>query len=161
MTDAAAERQRVRALIERAGVAMLMNVDEHGAYVGRPMLPLCIANDPHLYFLTHQSSRKVAQLAARSQVGLTIISANVYIAMAGSARISRDRELIRRLWSPTYRAWFPEGKDDREANAICVAIERIDYWEPSSNQVVRLIQAAKALLRRRPVDTPMKTLDGL
>ena len=30
MTDAAAERQRVRALIERAGVAMLMNVDENG-----------------------------------------------------------------------------------------------------------------------------------
>ena len=40
MTDAAAERQRVRALIERAGVAMLMNVDERGTHVGRPMLPL-------------------------------------------------------------------------------------------------------------------------
>jgi hypothetical protein len=30
MADAGAERQRVRALIERAGVAMLMNVDERG-----------------------------------------------------------------------------------------------------------------------------------
>jgi general stress protein 26 len=161
MTDTAAERRRVRALIERAGVAMLMNVDEHDTHIGRPMLPLFVANDPHIHFLTHQSSRKVAQLAARSQVGLTVISANVYVSIAGSAHISTDPELIRRLWSPTYRAWFPDGKDDREATAIRVVIDRIDYWDPSSNQVVRLAQAVKALLTRRPVDTPMKTLDGL
>ena len=66
--------------------------------------------------------------------------------MAGSAHISRDPELIRRLWSPTYRAWFPEGKDDREATAIRVVVDRIDYWEPPSSQVVRLVQAVKALL---------------
>ena len=46
MTDAEAERQRVRTLIERAGVAMLMNVDEKGTHIGRPMLPLLVQNDP-------------------------------------------------------------------------------------------------------------------
>ena len=54
MADAGTERQRVRALIERAGVAMLMNVDEKGTHIGRPMLPLLVQNDPHIYFLTHQ-----------------------------------------------------------------------------------------------------------
>ena len=161
MTDAAAERQRVRALIERAGVAMLMNVDERGTHVGRPMLPLFVQNDPHIYFLTHQSSRKVTQLAARPQVGLSIVSANCYVVVAGSAQLSRDPELIRRLWSPTYRAWFPDGKDDREATVIRVAVERIDYWEPPSNRVVRLVQAVKAVVTRRAVETPRKTLDGL
>jgi len=160
MTDAAAERHRVRALIERAGVAMLMNVDERGTHIGRPMLPLFVRNDPHIYFLTHQSSRKVMQLAARPQVGLTIIGANCYVVMAGSADLSRDPGLIRRLWSPTYRAWFPEGKDDREATAIRVVVERIDYWEPPTSQVVRLVQAVKAVVTRRAVETPMKTLDG-
>jgi general stress protein 26 len=161
MTNAAAERQRVRALIERAGVAMLINVDERGAQVGRPMLPLFIQDDPHIYFLTHQSSSKVLQLADRPQVGLSIISANCYFVIAGSAHISRDPELIRRLWSPTYRAWFPEGKDDREATAIRLAVERIDYWEPPTSKIVRLVQAVRAVLTRRPVDTPKKTLDGL
>ena len=161
MTDAEAERQRVRALIECAGVVMLMNVDDTGTHIGRPMLPLLLANDTHIYFLTHQSSRKVAQLAARSQVGLSIVSTNSFIVVTGSAQLSRDPELIRRLWSPTYRAWFPEGKDDREATVIRVAVERIDYWEPPSNRVVRLAQAVKAVLTRRRVDTPMKTLDGL
>ena len=37
MADATAERQRVRALIERAGVAMLMSVDERATHIGRPM----------------------------------------------------------------------------------------------------------------------------
>jgi general stress protein 26 len=161
MADSASERQRVRALIERSGVAMLMNVDEQGAHIGRPMLPLFLHNDPHIYFLTHQSSRKVTQLSACPRVGLTIISANCYFAVAGSAYTSRDPELIRRLWSPTYRAWFPEGKDDREATAIRVVVARIDYWEPPRNRAVRLVQAIKAVLTRRAVETPMKTLDGL
>ncbi len=125
------------------------------------MLPLFIANDPHIYFLTHQGSRKLTQVSARPRVGLTIASENVYIAMAGSADISRDADLIRRLWRPTYRAWFSEGKGDREATAIRVVIDRIDYWEPPSHHVVRLVQAVKTLVTRRPVDTPMKTLDGL
>ena len=160
MTETAAERQRVRTLIERAGVAMLLNVDERGTHIGRPMLPLFIQNDPHIYFLTHQHSRKVIQLATRPQVGLTITTAHCYVVMAGSAHISSDRELIRRLWSPAYRAWFPQGKDDREATVLRVVIERIDYWEPPGSPIVRIVQAIKAVLTRRAVETPMKTLDG-
>ena len=125
------------------------------------MLPLLVPNDPHIYFLTHQSSRKVTQLAVRPQVGLSIISANSFIVVAGSAELWRDPGLIRRLWSPTYRAWFPEGKDDREATVIRVAVDRIDYWEPPSNRVVRVAQAVKAIVTRRAVDTPMKTIEGL
>ena len=161
MTNAGAERQRLRELIQAAGVAVLMNVDEHGTHIGRPMLPLLVQNDPHIYFLTHQSSRKATQLAVRPQVGLSIVSTNCFVVVAGSAQLSRDPELIRRLWSPTYRAWFPEGKDDREATVIRVAVERINYWEPPSNRLVRFAQAVKAVLTRRPVETPMKTLAGL
>jgi len=161
MTNVRTERQRVRALIEQAGVAILMNVNEEGMHTGRPMLPLLVLNDPHVYFLTHQSSRKVAQLAVRPQIGLSIVSANCFIVAAGSAQLSRDPELIHRLWRPTYRAWFPEGKDDREATVICVEVKRIDYWEPPSNGLVRFAQAIKAILTRRAVETPMKTLAGL
>jgi general stress protein 26 len=161
MTHVSAERQRVRELIERVGVAMLMNVDAQGNLIGRPMLPLLVQYDPHIYFLTHQHSRKVMQLSARPQVGLSIISASCFIVVAGFAATSRDPELIRRLWRPTYRAWFPHGKDDREATAIRVAVTRIDYWEPPRYQVSRLVQAVKAVLTRRAVETPMKTLDGL
>ena len=81
--------------------------------------------------------------------------------MAGSAQLSRDPELIGRLWRPTYRAWFPEGKADRQAAVIRVAVERIDYWEPPGSRLVRLVEAATAVLTRRAVETAMKTLDCL
>jgi general stress protein 26 len=161
MAGPASERQRVRDLIQQAGVAMLMTIDEHGAHVGRPMLPLLIDNDPHIYFLTHQSSRKVTQVAVRAQIGITFVSASCYLVVAGSAYPSRDPELIRRLWHPTYRAWFPDGKDDREATALRVVVDRVDYWEPPRSHLVRLFQAVRAVVTRRPVETPMRTIAGL
>jgi general stress protein 26 len=85
----------------------------------------------------------VTQLAVRPQVVLAIVSTNSFIVVAGSVQLSRDAELIRRLWSPTYRAWFPAGKDDREATVIRVAVERIDYWEPPSSRIVRLARPSR------------------
>ena len=161
MARPASERRRVRELIQHAGVAMLMTLDEHGAPVGRPMLPLLLESDPHIYFLTHQTSRKVTHLEARAQIGMAIVGPHCYLAVAGSAYASRDPELIRRLWHPTYRAWFPDGKDDREATVLRVRVDRVHYWEPPRSRVVRVFQAAKAVVTRRPVDTPMKTLDHL
>jgi general stress protein 26 len=161
MTAAQLERQRIRALLKRAGVALLMNIDERAAPFGRPMLPLFLEDDPHIYFLTHQSSRKVAQLTARPQVALTFMYDHCYIVVTGSASCSRDRELVRRLWSPTYRAWFPRGSRDREATALCVTVQRVAYWEPPRSRLIRVLQALKAFVTRRAFDTPMRTIDGL
>jgi general stress protein 26 len=161
MADTASERQRVRALLERAGAVVLMTIDEDGRHTGRPMLPLLLEKDPHIYFLTHRSSRKVAQIATRPAVGLTIVSGNCYLVVAGAAYATDNPELIRRLWHPTYRAWFPDGTDDREAIALRVVIARVDYWEPPRSRLIRLAQAVRAVVTRRAVDTPMKTIDGL
>jgi general stress protein 26 len=109
---------------------MLMTIDDRAAVIGRPMLPLFLENDPCLYFLTHESSRKVRHITARSQVGLTMISRNCYFVVTGTAAMSHEQELIQRLWQPTYRAWFPEGKDDREVTVLRVTVDRVDYWEP-------------------------------
>jgi general stress protein 26 len=159
--DTVSERQRVRQLLQRGGVAMLLTLDNRGAHAGRPMLPLWLRNDPHMYFLTHQDSRKVTQIAERPQVVLTTISGHCYFVVFGSASASRDPELIKRLWHPSYRAWFPAGKDDREATALRVVIDKVNYWEPPRSRFVRVFQAVKAIVTRRAVDTPMKTVDGL
>jgi general stress protein 26 len=161
VTREASERHRLRRLIEQAGVATLMNLDADGAHAGRPMLPLLIEHDPHIYFLTHQSSRKVAQLQARPNVGLSIHSDGCFMVVVGAAATSQDAELIRRLWHPTYRAWFPDGATDAEAMVIAITVDRIDYWEPPRSYAVRAAQAVKAMLTRRSVDTPMKTIHGL
>jgi general stress protein 26 len=161
MASSASERRRVRALIQRAGVAMLMTVDEHAAPIGRPMLPLFLDNDPCIYFLTHQNSRKVSQIMARPQVGLTMSSTGCYFVVAGTAAVLREAGLIQQLWRPTYRAWFPDGMNDREATALRMSVSRVDYWEPPRSRLIRVVQAVKAVVTRRAVETPMKTITGL
>jgi general stress protein 26 len=156
--DSARERHRIRELLQRGEVAMLVTLDSSGAHEGRPMLPLWLENDPHVYFLTRHDSRKVSQIAKRPQVALTLITAGCYFVVLGSAYSSRDPELIRRLWHPSYRAWFPEGKDDREATALRMVIDRVNYWQPPRSHVRRLFQAVKAVATRRAVETPMKTI---
>jgi general stress protein 26 len=148
-------------LIQRAGVAMFMTIDEHAAPIGRPMLPLFLDNDPCIYFLTHQNSRKVSQIMAQPHVCLAMIGTGCYLLVAGTATALRDPELIRQLWRPTYRAWFPDGKYDGEATALRVSVSRVDYWEPPRSRVVRVAQAVKAVVTRRAVDTPMKTITEL
>lgn len=155
------ERHRVRQILQRAGVAMLVTFDNGGAHDGRPMLPLWIDGDPDIYFLTHKDSRKVAQIGERAQVVLTVSSAGRYFVVLGRASASHDPALVRRLWRPSYRAWFPEGKDDREATVLRVVIGKVTYWEPPRSRFVRVFQAAKAIITRRAVETPKKTLDGL
>jgi general stress protein 26 len=110
--------------------------------------------------LTHQDSRKVAQIAEHPLVVLTTMSANCCFVVLGSVYASQDTALIRRLWRPSYRAWFPAGKDDREATALRVVIDRVNYWEPPRSQVIRVFQAVKAIITRRAVETPRKTIDG-
>jgi general stress protein 26 len=162
MTGRDSERRRLRALIARAGVAMLMTTDDRGGHAGRPMLPLLLDGDPHIYFLTHQHSRVVAQIVARPEIGLTIDSdSRCYVCIAGRAFASRDAELIGRLWHPTYRAWFPAGQGDEDATVLRVVVDRVEYWEPPRSRLTRVLQAAQAIVTRRAVETPMKTLDGL
>jgi general stress protein 26 len=90
-----------------------------------------------------------------------MFGAHAYFVVLGSAVASQDRDLIRRLWHPSYRAWFPDGKDDREAVALRVVVDTVNYWEPPRSSFSRLFQAIKAIVTHRAVDTPMKTLDRL
>ena len=161
MTDAGAERRRVRALIERAGVAMLMNVDEQRHAHRTSHAAVARAERPAYLFPDTPELAQGDAARGRPQVGLDDISTNCYVVVAGSAHVSRDPELIRRLWSPTYRAWFPDGKDDREATVIRVAVNGSTTGSRQATESCRLVQAVKAVVTRRAVETPMKTLDGL
>jgi general stress protein 26 len=160
MEKSTAERQRVRGLISKAGIAMLMTVDDRGDQAGRPMLVLALDGDARMYFLTRHDSRKVGHITARPQVALTVVAAGRYFLVTGQAVICHDRELLDRLWHPTYRAWFPEGVEGGEALVLRIEVDRIDYWEPPRSRVARVFQAAMALVTQRPIDTPMKTIAG-
>jgi general stress protein 26 len=156
------ERLEVREVIARSGVAMLMTLDGENRIVGRPMLPLLVDGDPYVYFLTHKSSARMAEIRNRPRVSVTITGSDSrYLVIAGTATASDDEATIARLWKPTCRAWFPGGADDREALVLRVDVERVDYWKAPRSRISRVVQAAWALVTRRPMETAKSTLPGL
>jgi general stress protein 26 len=159
---AAQARERVRDVIAGAGVAMLTTVDDSGRLASRPMLPLLIDGDNRLHFLTHASSEKVAQVAVQPRVAVSVIGpASTYLSIAGRAVVSHDRDLIERLWRPTYRAWFPDGAADQDLAVLSVTVDRVDFWEAPTSRVSRVLEAIEALVTHRSVETPRQSVDSL
>jgi general stress protein 26 len=162
LTDEARAPQTVRDLITASGVAMLTTVDDAGRLASRPMLPLLVEGDSRVHFLTHASSEKIRQVALQPSVAVTVSGpASTYLALTGRAVVSHDRDLIDRLWNPTYRAWFPDGAVDQDVAVLSVTVERADFWEAPTSRVTRLLEAIEALVTHRPVETPKRSIEGL
>lgn len=125
------------------------------------MLPLFLPNDSNLYFLTHGGSRKVGQIQAHPHVALTVEASGTYLFISGEAQLSQSHELIDALWHPSYRAWFPEGEDQRDVSVVRVRVDRVDYWDPPGGRVRRVLQAARAILTGTAIENSMKSIDGL
>jgi general stress protein 26 len=116
---------------------MLTAIDGRGRLVARPMQARVLDDDPAVYFLTHASSAKIHDIKSRRRIGLTFTGPNsAYLSITGPAALIQDAALIQRLWNTTFRAWFPDGVDDRETTAIQFVIEQADNWQARTTVVV-------------------------
>ena len=147
MTDrerAIAELQR---LIDGIPVALVTTIAADEMLRCRPMLLERLDGDATLVFLTHLSSQKTAEVRRDARVNVAFQSndGERYVSVSGRATVTHDLEHMRRLWNPTYRAWFPGGADDPDSAIFTVHIERVEYWDVPSSRLVRLWGVVKAL----------------
>jgi general stress protein 26 len=88
--------------------------------------------------LTGADSGKVEDIREDQEVNLTYSGEkHLFVTMMGRAVISNDRALIAALWSPMYKAWFPDGATDPSIRVLRIKIEEAEYWSASSNSIVR------------------------
>jgi general stress protein 26 len=152
------DRQRAVADLARLidGITVVMVTTQTGDETlrSRPMLVEQLQDDATLLFLTHRSSHKVLEISEHPQVNVAFVGArgDRYVSVSGSGRITHDREQIRRLWNPTYRAWFPGGPDDPELGVLTVQIGRVEYWDVPSSRLVRLWGVVRALATGQPAE---------
>ena len=50
------------------------------------------------------------------------------------------------MWTPAYKAWFPEGLDDPELALLRVEVDKGEYWDTAPGAVVHAIGYVKAQL---------------
>jgi general stress protein 26 len=134
--------------------AMLVTRTHDGELRARPLTVATAQDDGYLYFSTSVESPKVAEITEDQHVAVTFQDSKRYVSLTGTARLSRDRALIDRLWSEAWKVWFPKGKDDPTLAILIVAPIAGEYWDNAGTKGLRYaFEAAKAYATgTKPVD---------
>jgi general stress protein 26 len=143
--DVQAPKKHLEELIEGFHTAMLVTRTSDGALRARPLSLADVHDQGVLYFATSVESAKVAELERTPDIAVTLQASDKYISVTGTASVSRDRALIERLWSETWKVWFPGGKDDPSLSIITVTPNAAEYWDQTGLKGIRyLFEAAVA-----------------
>lgn len=136
-------------------IAMLVTSDSDGQLRSRPMATQDTDFNGTLWFFTRDESPKVDAIANDSHVNLSYADpdGNRYVSICGTASIVRDREKMRELWTPSVKAWFPEGLEDPQLALIKVDVVSAQYWDFASKSLVQLAGFVKSVLTGQPLKT--------
>lgn len=141
------ETAQLAGLIRDIKVAMLTTSVRGDGLRSRPMFTQDAPFDGSLWFMTSVAAGVVNEVYDNTEVLLTYAhpGAQSYVAANGVGSVHNDRAMIRSLWKPTLKAWFPEGAEDPKIRLIRVVVERAEFWD-SPSAPVRLFQFAKSLV---------------
>ncbi len=140
-------------LLRDFDTAMLVTTGQDGL-VARPMALAEVADDAGLCFSTSVDSPKVREIEASPTVLVTLQSRTKFVSLRGRATVTRDRQLIERLYKEDWKIWFPGGKDDPTLGLIVVHADQGQFWDNSGkNGLVYVYRAAKAYLQGEKPET--------
>ena len=152
MATETARREDVEKLVELIkdlGVAMMTTVEPDGTLRSRPMHTHLDGDfDGALWFFTKEHSGKVFELDNDRHVNLSYAcpKSQKYVSVSGRGRLVQDRARAERLWTPAYKAWFPQGLGDPELALLRVECDKGEYWDTASSTVVHAVGYIKASL---------------
>lgn len=150
MTKAEPEpKTRLWELIGKFATAMLVTRTEGGRMRARPLSLASAHDDGKLYFATSLDSPKVDEIESDADVLVTLQDSVDYLSISGTARISRDRGLVERLWSEGWQIWFPGGRGDPSLAIVEVTPHEAEYWDQSGARGIKYaLEMVKAYVTR-------------
>lgn len=161
-TQETADLSQMASLIDGMSIAMLTGVERDGALVSRPMSPLEMDGDGVLWFFTDARSEKTEQ---RVPLNLSFADElhSVYVSISGHGEVVRDREHVKRLWTPSARPWFLEGPESPQLVLLKFVPHVADYWDAPHSKMMRLIAMTASEAAGRPIGPgePERFDDGL
>jgi len=142
-----AELKKLSELIKDIRFAMLTTTAPDGSLRSRPMATQQVEFDGNLWFFAGRDSEKAADILRSPAVNVAFADErdNRYVSLAGNARLVEDAARAKALWSPLYKAWFPDGLDDPNLALLNVEVTGAEYWDAPTNKMVLLLGMAKAV----------------
>jgi general stress protein 26 len=151
-------------LIEHIETAMFTTRRPDGLLVSRPMATLRRSPGADLWFVTEKGSHKLDEIRHDKNVNLAYFNTRTkeWVSVAGTARIVKDRDKIRDLYTPDWRAWLDgAGPDDPRIVLIAVKVRFAVYLELNKPAPVILFEAVKGMVTgERPHFESPKRIEG-
>jgi len=146
------KRSQLYELIDDIEIALMTTRRADGSLVSRPMATQARTEGTDLWFTTDVETAKVDELEHDPNVNLAYYKNGTreFVSVSGIARLSRDRELIRRLYKPSWRAWLGDeggarngGPDDPRIALVLVEAQSATYLKTQHGKAVTLFQVIK------------------
>ena len=146
-------------LIEGIEIAMFTTRRPDGHLVSRTMATQERVTGTDLWFVTDVSSHKLDELRNDPHVNLSYynVKSREWVSVAGTATVTQDRNLIKELYKPDWKAWFGDeggdkngGPDDPRLALILVEAQSVEYLVTTKPKPVVLFEVAKAMVTGNP-----------
>lgn len=146
-------------LIDGIEVAMFTTRREDGHLVSRPMQTQERTVGLDLWFMTNIDTHKLDDLMSDPHVNLAYYKdrSREWVSVSGLATVSTDRELVRELYKPDWKAWLGDEGGDRDGSAndprialILVDAESVTYMKVTKPKPVVLFEVARAMVTGSP-----------
>lgn len=152
---------RLYDLIDEIEVAMFTTRRSDARLVSRPMATQKRAAGADLWFVTARGSEKLDEIRNDAHVNLSYYKDRTreWVSVSGRARIVEDRQKIRELYQPDWRAWFSDQggeqdgtPDDPRIVLVAVDVEMAMFLEVNKPQAVVLFEVVKGMITGKAPD---------
>lgn len=142
-------------LIEGIDVAIMTTRRKDGRLVSRPMQTQEIDDEFDLWFVTSAETEKLDELEHDPHVNLAYYDADSreWVSVSGTARLSRDRRTIERLYDKSWRIFFGKVDEKRDGGPgdprlvlIEVDVDSVVYMKNDMSLPRRLFEVAKSFV---------------
>lgn len=146
-------------LIDGIEIAMFTTRRADGHLVSRPMQTQEREPGVDLWFMTNIETHKLDDLMTDPHVNLAYFNtrSKEWVSVAGLATVSTDRELVRELYKPDWKAWLGDEGGDRDGSEndprialILVEAESVTYMKVTKPKPVVLFEVARAMVTGSP-----------
>jgi general stress protein 26 len=139
---------RVWELMDKISICMFTTHDGERIRA-RPMAAFVRRDENAIYFLGDAKDHKDEEVRQDANVSLAFADGKNFVALAGHAAVSQDRQKIKDLWGPAAKAWW-NSPDDPSIRLITVSPNDAEFWEGPGKIVGTIKMVAAAATNSRP-----------
>lgn len=149
--------KRLRSMVDDIKVAMMVTGLEKRPINAIPMRTKKVDEQGNIWFISSSTSEHNKNLQINEEIHLLYSDPddNEFLTVYGKAEITKDKSILKDLYSATTDNWF-DGADDPNLTAIKVNPEEAYYWDSKTNKYVTLFKMGVGALTGNKQDVGEK-----